>query len=146
MEDQMVKGKHKKFNIPLNLIICLLLSLITLFVYWQVTHHEFLAFDDGLYVTDNRHVQSGIDAKSLSWSFRLSDKEKTYWHPLTWISHILDCQLYGLNPGMHHLTNLILHAANCILLFLLFKRMTGAIGKSVFVALLLTNKKHQQLW
>jgi len=119
-----------------DLVGCIFLVLITVVVYWQVGHHEFLNFDDDLYVTDNRHVQSGISVESISWAFSFRDKERTYWHPLTWISHILDCQLYGLDPGMHHLTNLILHLLNVVLLFLVFRRLTGEIWKSAFISAL----------
>jgi len=129
-------NRDRLFFIRLDLIICVFLALITVAVYWQVRHHEFIDLDDDLYVTNNRHVQSGLTVKSLLWSFSFSDKGKTYWHPLTWLSHILDCQLYGLNPGMHHLTNVILHMANCVLLFWVFKRMTGEIWKGAFVAAL----------
>jgi len=118
----------------MDLPVCLLLSLITLAVYWQAIYHDFVNFDDVLYVTENQHIRSGLTSRSIAWSFSFSDKDKTYWHPLTWMSHVLDCQLYGLNPGMHHLTSVILHIANSILLFLVFKRMTGALWKSAFIA------------
>lgn len=125
-------------SIRLDVIICAVFALITFTVYGQVINHEFIDFDDDKYVTDNDHVQSGLNPKSISWSFSFSDKNQIYWHPLTWISHMSDCQLYGLNPGMHHLTNLVIHLVNTVLLFLLFRWMTGAIWKSVFVAALFT--------
>ena len=128
--------KDTFFNIRLDLLVCLLLALSILTVYWQARNHDFVNFDDNLYVTDNRHVQSGINLDSIIWAFSFDDKEKTYWHPITWLSHMLDCQLYGLNPGMHHSTNLIFHIANTILLFLVFRRMTGEIWKSALVAAL----------
>ena len=132
------KGSHKDTfsNIRLDLLVCLFLALSILTVYWQVRNHDFVNFDDNLYVTDNQHVQSGISLDSIIWAFSFEDKEKTYWHPITWLSHMLDCQIYGLSPGMHHSTNLIFHIANSILLFLVFRRMTGEIWKSALVAAL----------
>lgn len=117
-------------------VICAFLVVATLAVYWQVTCHEFVNFDDGLYVTENRHVQSKQTLESILWAFSFSDKKNIYWHPLTWLSHILDYRLFGLNPGMHHLVNLFFHATNCLLLFLVFRQMTGELWKSAFVAAL----------
>jgi len=119
-----------------NIWVCLFLVMVTLAVYWQVTDHDFINFDDDKYVTDIRQVQAGLGKESILWSFSFSDKEKTYWHPLTWLSHMLDCELYGLNPGMHHLSNLIFHIASSLLLFWTFKLMTGALWRSFFVAAL----------
>ena len=132
------KSSHKDtfFNIRLDLLVCLFLTLSILIVYWQVRNHDFINFDDNLYVTENHHVQSGINLDSVIWAFSFEDKNKIYWHPMTWLSHMLDCQLYGLSPGMHHSTNLIFHIANTILLFLVFKRMTGELWKSALVAAL----------
>jgi len=117
-----------------ELLICLLLSSITLAVYWQVRNHEFVIYDDDLYVTENPHVQAGLTRESLKWAFTTTWASN--WHPLTWLSHMLDCQLYELNPSGHHLTNVFLHLANTLLLFLVLKRMTGAAGKSIVVAAL----------
>jgi len=128
--------KNTFYNIRLDLLVCLLLVLSILMVYRQVKNHDFINFDDNLYVTDNRYVRSGISLDGIFWAFSFKDKEKTYWQPITWLSHMLDCELYGLNPGMHHSTNLIIHIANTILLFLTFRRMTGAIWKSALVAAL----------
>jgi tetratricopeptide (TPR) repeat protein len=109
---------------------------VTLVVYWQVGHHDFIGFDDPLYVTENRYVREGLTFEGVVWSFNFTDKEKTYWHPLTWLSHMFDYHLYGLDPGMHHRTNLILHLINTLLLFLLLRKLTGALWKSAFVAAL----------
>jgi len=128
--------KNTLFGMRADHLICLFLGLVTLSVYWQVVDHEFIIYDDPSYVTENHHVQAGLTLKSLAWSFSFTEKEDTYWHPLTWISHMLDCQFYGLNPGMHHLNNLILHIASSLLLFLAFKRMTGEVWKSAFIAAL----------
>jgi len=117
-----------------DLFVCLFLVLAIYAVYWQVSDHEFVYFDDSLYVTKNRYVQAGLSVEGFKWAFSFS--EKGYWHPLTWLSHMLDCQLFGLNPGVHHLVNLMLHVANSVLLFLAFKRMTGARWQSAIVAAL----------
>jgi len=121
-------------NIRYDVLICLFLAIATLIAYWQVGNHNFLSFDDHLYILHNQHVNNGLSLKSISWAFSFTDI--SYWHPLTWLSHMLDCQLYGLNPSMHHTTSLIFHIINCLLLFLVFKGMTGAVWKSAFIAAL----------
>ena len=113
-------------------ILCILLLIVTTVVFWQVHRHEFVYFDDGVYVTQNPHIQSGISLKGILWAFSTTYAE--FWHPLTWLSLMLDYQIYGLNAGGYHVTNLILHALSVLLLFLLFHRMTGAVWKSAFVA------------
>ncbi|MBC8427088.1 MAG: tetratricopeptide repeat protein [Deltaproteobacteria bacterium] len=113
---------------------CLFLVVITLTAYWSVQDYDFVNFDDGVYVTENPHIQEGLTLKSVIWAFSFSEKEDTYWHPVTWLSHALDCQLYGLQSGKHHLTNLMFHIANSLLLFMVFKWMTGAFWRSAFVA------------
>ncbi len=128
------KPKETFYNRHRTLLVCLLLILATLLVYWQVTQHEFIRFDDDEYVTENQQVQAGLTSEGAIWSF--SFRDGTYWHPLTWLSHMLDCQLYGLKPRGHHLTNLLFHLANSLLLFLILKRMTGAFWRSAFVAAL----------
>lgn len=114
--------------------VCLLLIVATLAVYWQVGNHEFINYDDHEYVIENRFVKKGFSLDGISWVFTAT--HATNWHPLTWLSHMLDCQLFGLKAGMHHLTSLLLHIANSILLFLVFRRMTGALWNSAFVAAL----------
>ncbi|MDL1966946.1 MAG: tetratricopeptide repeat protein [Deltaproteobacteria bacterium] len=126
--------KHRTVNIRYNVLICLFLVIATLAAYWQVRNHNFLSFDDHAYVLHNQHVNKGLSLESISWAFSFTDI--AYWHPLSWLSHMLDCQLYGLNPSMHHITGLIIHIINCLLLFLLFKGMTGAVWKSAFIAAL----------
>jgi tetratricopeptide (TPR) repeat protein len=113
---------------------CALLVISICTVYWQIGNHEFVNFDDDLYVTANRYVQGGLTPENLKWAFGFT--QKSYWHPLTWLSHMLDCQLFGLNSGMHHLTNLALHILNSIILFLVLARMTKEIWKSFVVAAL----------
>ena len=115
-------------------LICLLLSAITLLVFWPATSHEFINYDDPLYVTENPHVQAGLSQESIAWAFGHVTGEGTYWHPVTWLSHMLDCQLFGLKAGRHHLTNLLFHTANVLLLFLALRRMTGAAWRSAVVA------------
>lgn len=119
-------GKHK------GLLICALLAGGVLAVYWQVVRSDFVNIDDMIYVTENPHINTGLNAENIKWVFSVG--KVAYWHPLTWLSHILDCQLYGLRPGLHHLTSLIIHIANSLLVFLVFRRMTGALWQSAFVA------------
>jgi Flp pilus assembly protein TadD len=115
-------------------LICLFLILATLVVFFQVGNHDFITFDNDLYLLDNPHVQSGLNAKSVIWAF--TNTHAANWHPLTWLSHILDCQLYGLNPRGHHLTNVFFHLANTLLLFLILRRATGVLWQSGIVAAL----------
>jgi len=82
----------------------------------------------------NLNIQAGITLKSVKWAF--TNFDQMYWHPLTWLSHMLDCELYGLEPGMHHLTSLLFHIVNTLLLFLVFRKMTGSLWQSAFVAAL----------
>ena len=119
---------------PRVVLTCVLLTLITWAVYWPVLHSQFTNYDDDVYVTANAHVRSGLTWEGLRWAF--TSKSAGNWHPLTWMSHMLDCQLYGLNPAGHHATDLLLHTANVVLLFLLLRQMTGALGRSAFVAAL----------
>jgi tetratricopeptide (TPR) repeat protein len=114
--------------------ICLALGLITLAVYWPSLTHDFLAFDDQAYVTENPQVRAGLTWPGVVWAFESFSVAN--WHPLTWLSHMLDCQLYGLKPAGHHLTNLLLHTASTLLLFLVLNRMTGAPWRSACVAAL----------
>jgi protein O-mannosyl-transferase len=114
----------------------LLLAAVTLGAYWPVVGHDFINYDDPLYVTDNPHVQAGLTTEGMAWAFGRVTGEGTYWHPLTWLSHMLDCQLFGLKAGRHHLTNLLFHTANVLLLFLALRRMTGAVWRSGLVAAL----------
>ena len=112
------------------------LTLITLGVYWPVTKHQFLGYDDPLYVTENPQVQAGLTRASLVWAFGRITGQGTYWHPLTWVSHMLDCQMFGMNPARHHLENLLIHIANAVLLLVVLNRMTGSRWKSALVAAL----------
>ena len=104
-----------------EIIVSLFLMATVLAVYWQVRHHEFLNYDDNDYVTKNDHVQAGWTMESLAWAF--SSGLHRHWHPSTWLSHMTDCQFFGLNPGWHHLSSVFIHVANTLLLFLVFRRM-----------------------
>ncbi len=131
-----INNRSKEFIIKhRDIMVCLFLIMATLAVYWQVQNYDFVNFDDDIYIYENRHVQEGLTLESITWAFSVSEK-MFYWHPVAWLSHMLDCQLYGLNPGKHHLTNLIIHIANSLLLFMIFKWMTGAFWRSAFVAML----------
>jgi len=117
-----------------KLLVCVLLAVATLAVYWQVGSYEFVNYDDDYYISDNSHVQQGLTGDSIIWAFTATHIAN--WHPLTWLSHMLDCQLYGMNPTGHHLTNVFFHLVNTLLLFLVLKWMTGALWRSGFVAAL----------
>jgi protein O-mannosyl-transferase len=112
----------------------LLLIAATVTVYLPVCEYEFIDLDDDLYVFDNFRVQSGLTWTNIVWA--LTAVEAGFWHPLTWLSHMLDCHLFGLNPAGHHLVNLVLHTANVVLLFWVLQMMTGAVWLSALVAVL----------
>jgi protein O-mannosyl-transferase len=112
----------------------LLLVTGILAVYWPVGGFDFVNFDDQLYVSENAHIHGGITWAGLKWAAQTS--ETANWHPVTWVSHMLDCQLYGPRPGGHHFTNLLLHAASSCLLFVVLLRLTGKRGPSFVVAAL----------
>lgn len=115
-------------------LIGLLLALITLLVYLPAADHGFSIFDDDDYVTENHVVQNGLTWAGVKWAF--TTWHASNWHPLTWLSHMLDCELFGLNAGAHHSVNLLLHAANAVLLFGLLLRLTNVLRPSAFVAAL----------
>jgi tetratricopeptide (TPR) repeat protein len=112
--------------------VCFLLVVAVFLVFGQTFHYGFVNFDDNQYVYENPIVQKGLTWEGFRWA--LTYGNIGHWHPLTWLSHMLDCQLYGLNPGGHHLTNVLLHTAAAILLFLVLRRMTGFLWRSAFVA------------
>ena len=112
--------------------VCIFLAAIVWVVFGQTLGHEFVRFDDELYVSENPIVQKGLTWEGFRWA--LTYGGIGHWHPLTWLSHMLDCQWYGLWAGGHHLTNLLLHMAAAILLFLVLRRMTGFLWRSAFVA------------
>jgi tetratricopeptide (TPR) repeat protein len=122
----MHKGGNK------TVLICIVLSLLTLALYWPVREHSFINYDDPDYVAANPIVQNGLTGEGIKWAFTTTHSFN--WHPLTWISHMLDFQLFGMNPGAHHLVNVALHLANSLLLFWVLMRVTGAPWRSGFVA------------
>lgn len=115
-----------------TLVLSLLLALFILTIYNQATHFPFINFDDDRYVTENPHVSAGLTLKTVQWA--LTSTAEANWHPLTWMSHALDCQWFGLNPAGHHLTSIVLHTLSSVLLFFLLWRATRRIGLSFFVA------------
>jgi len=129
-----VKGFEEtdEANKTLKVAICIFLMVATFCVYFQVQDHEFINFDDDVYITNNLNVQAGLTSESISWAF--TNFNVAFWFPVTWFSHMLDYQLYGLHAKGYLLTNLFFHIANSLLLFLVLFRMTGAIWQSAFVA------------
>ena len=117
-----------------NLIIAIMLCLGTFMLYSQVTHFDFINYDDTDYVSQNPHIQNGINIESITWAFTAFHAGN--WHPLTWISHMLDYEIYGLDPGGHHLTSLIFHILNTLLLFAILFQMTGRSYAAGFAAAL----------
>ncbi len=124
--------KEKVFSDTLEAFVPLFLLTVNLLIYWQVTGHGFLNYLDAPNLVDNPHVRGGISSEGVAWCFRIV--EGGGWRPLAWLSHMLDFDLYRLNPGSHHLTSLFFHTVNTILLFLFLRRATGALWPSVFVA------------
>jgi protein O-mannosyl-transferase len=114
--------------------ICIALAVVTIFAYQSVRNNNFLLYDDNYYVQENPPIQHGLTMQSIKWAFTSFDESN--WHPLTWISHIIDWNFYGNNPAGHHMTNVLLHSANSILLFLLLLSITGFLGRSAIVAFL----------
>jgi Tfp pilus assembly protein PilF len=115
-------------------LIAALLALVTIALYWPATRCDFVSYDDNLVVTSNVHVQNGLSLENLKWAF--VNPVNSIWHPLTVLSHMLDCQLFGLKPWGHHLTSVLLHALNTVLVFMLLQQLTGATLRSLFVAAL----------
>lgn len=113
-------------------LLCAAVVLATLAVYAPVQHHKFLLYDDRAYVTGNPHVNTGLSTANVIWAF--SKFAEGNWHPLTWISHMLDCQLFGLDAGAHHLMSVALHVANVVLLFYLLHKLSGSIWRGLLVA------------
>jgi len=122
----------KTTNKYLTFGICLILAASTFAVYWQVHSYDFVNYDDNEYVTENPNVKAGLTLQGVIWAFTTGYAAN--WFPLTWLSHMLDCELFGVNPGRHHLTNLLFHIANSLLLFIVLKQMTGGLWQSAFVA------------
>ena len=126
-----VTWSGKRWLLPIALA---LVAAITVVVYWPVLQNGFIDFDDDVYVTANSVVRQGLTMKGVGWSFTTFYAGN--WHPLTWLSHMLDIQLFDLNPAGHHATSLLFHTANSLLVCYLLYRLTGFLGRSVLVALL----------
>ncbi len=122
---------HRRYS---KLLISLFLIVATVLVFWPVRNHEFLNYDDNVYITENAQVKGGLTLKGSIWAFTTTHAAN--WHPFTWLSHMLDCDLYGLAPGGHHLTSVLFHMVNALLLFFILHRMTKALWVSGFVAAL----------
>ncbi|MDI6688467.1 MAG: tetratricopeptide repeat protein, partial [Desulfobacterales bacterium] len=123
-----------KTDFRIIILVSLCLVVVIIVPYLQVINFDFVDFDDGSYVAKNIHVQKGLTIEGLIWSF--TTFHSANWHPITWLSHMLDYELYGLNPMGHHWTNLQFHIANTLLLFFTFFKMTGVLWRSAFVAAL----------
>jgi tetratricopeptide (TPR) repeat protein len=128
------KGNFSPTSPFTRVVILLAIIGLTLFVYWDIKNHQFLNFDDNMYVTTNLYVKNGFSLENVRWAFTFTDV--SYWQPLPLLSHMLDSQLFGLKPGPHLLVNLAMHILNSLLLFLIMARLTGAPIKAALVALL----------
>jgi hypothetical protein len=117
-----------------RLLVALALIAACLLVYGQALRFDFINFDDTSYITENQWVRSGLTAGGVRWAFTTIDY--FYWQPLTWLSHMIDCQLFGLRPGWHHLTSLLIHIANTLLLFGVLARLAAAFWRSALAAAL----------
>lgn len=115
-------------------VLGLLLAMVTIAVYLPVHNHPFTTLDDPKYVTQNSHIKDGLTAGMMFWAFTHGYARN--WHPLTWASHALDIQMFGLDPAGHHDENVLFHALNALLLFWVLKRATGYAGRSFIVAAL----------
>jgi tetratricopeptide (TPR) repeat protein len=129
-----VAPTRKLFKDRNGFLLGALLFVVAAWAFLPAIHNGFINFDDQVYVYQNAHVQDGVNWQSIRWAF--TNLDAGFWHPLTWLSILLDVQFYGMRPGGHHLTSLLLHAANAALVFSLLLRMTGARWRSAFVALL----------
>jgi len=115
------------------LLLCLLLTVGVLASYNPVIHNGFINFDEDGYILDNPHVKAGLTWSTVKWAFTFDNAN---WAPLSWLSHALDCELFGLNPAGHHYMSVLLHAANAVLLFLLLQAATRSRWRSLVVAAL----------
>src|SRR5215469_4263168 len=118
----------------LTAVICLVLAIGTFVLYCPILRDGFVNFDDDAYITENSHVSQGLTWPGIMWAFK--SNYAANWHPLTWISHMVDCQLFGIQPAGHHFINVLFHTTNALLLFILLKNLTGALWRSAFVAAL----------
>jgi Tfp pilus assembly protein PilF len=124
-------GQVVRAGFALKVAICLVLVAITFAVFGQTLGHDFVNYDDPVYVSENPRIQAGLSWQNVIWVFK--HVHSSNWHPLTTISHMLDCQLFGVKPGAHHFVNVLLHSANAVLLFLLLQ-LTNRVWRNAFVA------------
>src|SRR6478609_7493883 len=127
-----VRGSNDHRPRFLILYLCAGLALVTSVAFFPALQNNFVNFDDHTYVYENPKVVAGLTRSGITWAF--THFHSSNWHPLTWLSHMLDCQLYRLNAGGHHFTSVLLHAVVAILLFIVLQKMTGAVWRSAFVA------------
>src|SRR5271165_244603 len=144
-ESSAATGTERSMTVPIRanslhspttrkFVLGLLLAIATVALYYPINHHQFVSYDDDIYITNNWHIKYGLSWKGVQWAFTAQYADN--WHPLTWLSHGLDCQLFFLNSGRHHATNLLLHTTNALLLFWVLLRATGYSGRSFMVAAL----------
>ena len=133
-------GDNDRLKAKVAIPICLALLAIILAAFWPAGSYGFISLDDPLYVESNRHVREGLSGESVRWAF--TTFHAAYWHPLTWLSLMLDAQLFGPEPQVFHRVNIVLHAISAILLFLALSRATGSVWKSAFAAALFLSLIH----
>jgi len=127
--------KHlAKYHFIQNIFIIVFISVLTIFSYWGIQTHEFINFDDDIYVKTNQYIKNGITLENIKWAFSFNGE--SYWHPVTWLSLMLDCEIFGLKSGALLVENLALHILNALLLFTILLKLTGARFKAGMVALL----------
>src|SRR5215813_875766 len=130
--DDAVRGGQDHRQRFLILYLCLGLALVTWIAFFPALRNNFVNFDDSVYVYENPKVVAGLTRSGIIWAF--THFHSNNWHPLTWLSHMLDCQLYRLNAGGHHFTSLFLHVVVAVLLFIVLQEMTAAVWRAAFVA------------
>ena len=128
------EDKSWQLRVRPDFLCVLFLTISILTVYQPVRQYEFIRYDDSPYITANHHIKDGLTYDNLIWA--LTSFHAANWHPLTWASHAADITLYGMVPGRHHMTNVLLHIINSLLLFYIFRQMTGKLWQSLFVAAL----------
>ena len=137
MGDTMIGGielKRPWARVRREWLISLFLAISVVAVYYPVVSFDFVNLDDNVYVTGNRHVQYGLSLKNIIWAF--TSTSASNWHPISWLSHLLDVELFGLDAGMHHFVNLLFHILNALLLFHILRQMTGDLWPSCFAAVI----------
>lgn len=129
--------KAKQIKVLRHLLLPLLIVFIIVAIYGKTARYDFIKFDNKEYIIENPHVRNGLGLQNIKWAFEFTKTtNKTYWHPISFISHMVDCQLYGVNPFGHRLTNIVLHLLNAILLYSFLNWTTGAPIKSAFISIL----------